>query len=128
MTHRKAARRPVDAPTAANDVAEATRRLNHALQDAAAKGDWPVSPTDAYDIVGALTLAVQRLPYALNEVDGIASEPDGLRVDDGTDPAMHLHRVSKALGDALQHADALADALNAAWSLLGVIGHVWGER
>lgn len=121
MTHNKHTRRPLDAPAAADEVAEAVRRLNHALQDAASDGDWPVSPSTAYGIAGALTLAARRLPHVLHEVGSLACEAEYLRIDNGTGPEAHLRRVTAALTDAHQHTNALAEALNTAWSLLSMV-------
>ncbi|MGW0663045.1 hypothetical protein [Streptodolium elevatio] len=123
MTDTTAARRAVDAPIAADEVAEFVRRLNYALQDAAARGDFPMSPTDAYRITGALAAAARRLPQALHETASVVCEPEGLRVDDGTDPFKHLARVCAAFHDAQQHARALEAALENAWRLLGSVAY-----
>lgn len=123
MTQSRGARRPLDPPALADDVAESVRRLNHAIENAAYQGTWPTAPQDAYRIVGALVQAMRRLPRVLHEVDAFTSEPDGLRIDDGTDPATHLRRLNAAVVDAKRHTDALEAALNDAWSLLGTVGY-----
>ncbi|WP_436786319.1 hypothetical protein [Yinghuangia sp. YIM S10712] len=123
MTHTKRTRRPLDVPALADEVAESVRRLNHALQDAAGRGEWPMPPQDAYRVVGALADTARRLPQVLRETTGFAYEPDGLRVDDGTDPAAHLRRLSAAVHDATQHARVLEAALNEACSLVGAVGY-----
>jgi len=123
MTHNKTARRRVDAPALADDVAESVRRLNHGLLDIAGSGGWPMPPQDAYDVVGALADAARRLPQALRESTGFVCEPDGLRVDDGTDPAVHLRRVRAVMHEAEQHARALESALETARGLLGAVAY-----
>lgn len=123
MTHSSTARRRLDAPTEADSVAEAVRRLNHALQDDANRGDWPPAPADAYRIAGALAVMAGRLPNVLRELTGIAYEPEGLRIDDGTDPHRHLAQMCAAIGDAQHHAAALEAALNLAWQLLGHVAY-----
>ncbi|WP_436773897.1 hypothetical protein [Yinghuangia sp. YIM S09857] len=123
MTYPTTARRGPDAPTVADSIAEATRTLSYVLQSEASRGVWPPTPADAYRIVGALVIMAGRLPDVLHEMTGIAHEPDGLRIDDGSDPRAHLRRLCVAIGEAQQHVSGLESALNTAWTLLGAVGY-----
>lgn len=113
----------LSAPALADQVAESVRQLNHALQGMAYRGEWPTPPDDAYRIVGALVQAAGRLPVVLREMGGFTTEPEGLRVDDGTTPGPHLARLCAVLHEAQQHARALEAALASAHRILGTVSY-----
>lgn len=123
MTQITGKRLCLSAPALADQLAESVRQLNHALQGMARRGEWPMPPEDAYRIVSALRQAAGRLPVVLHEMGGFTTEPEGLRVDDGTAPEPHLDRLFTALHDAQQHARALEAALADAHRVLGTVSY-----
>jgi hypothetical protein len=98
----------------ATEAAEAVRSLNHATLRHRTGEGWEY-PSDAYDVLGELSLVAMRMPQALEQagkfVDAIAD--DGrLGVDaGGTDVAGMQTDLGAAIKDAIDAAAALTKAL-----------------
>ncbi|MFI0822229.1 hypothetical protein ACH4TX_41665 [Streptomyces sp. NPDC021098] len=95
----------------AHQLAEETRALNHRTLDPTVFEQ----PGDVSEVVCALRTVLERLPQALNQTSaGLRrlAETDGIRMDDGTDPAV-------AVAAALV---ALREATGALWSAQEVLG------
>jgi hypothetical protein len=118
-----------DARTAAGDdttalaraAAEAVRGLNHAA------GSGLGQPSDAYDVLGSLSLAASRLGQALAQVArflDLALADGRLGHDLGEDPCFAVETAGLFLGDARLSAAALAGHLGAAQQQLA---HVNGR-
>lgn len=98
----------------ADEAAEAVRVLNHATMQKRVGGGWEY-PSDAYDVIGDLSLIAMRLPQVLRQtglfIDEFAN--DGrLGVDaGGTDVAGMQSDLGAALEDAMNAAAVLTKAL-----------------
>jgi len=85
-----------DAWSVANDAAEAIRKLNHLTL---------VPGDQLYELLGPLTIAVQRLDQTFGQLARWADDPK---------LTTHLHRAAAHVRDA-------AADLNLAWSALGTL-------
>jgi hypothetical protein len=95
----------------AQAAADAVRALNHAA------GGGLVQPSDAYDVLGSLSLAASRLGPALAQVAGFLDRAlaDGLLGHDlGEDPCFAVETAGLFLDGARLSAAALAGDLGAA--------------
>lgn len=99
-----------DPRRAAQEAAEALRQLNHRL-------DTIESTSDAYDIVGALAVCLERMPQALSGVEGWLIRQDRagrlLRTDHGP-VDLSVGRVRQAFGFAREWAAVAAAELRQA--------------
>lgn len=96
----------------AHAAAEAVRGLNHA-----AGADGIATPSAAYDILGALSLAVSRLGPALSAITRYLDRAlaDGILGHDlGDDPCFAVDAAGTFLDDARLQAASLAGDLSAA--------------
>jgi hypothetical protein len=95
----------------ARAAADAIRGLNHAA------GGGLGQPSDAYDVLGSLSLAASRLGQALAQVArflDLALADGRLGHDLGEDPCFAVESAGLFLGDARLSAAALAGHLGAA--------------
>jgi malonyl CoA-acyl carrier protein transacylase len=105
------------APAFAQAAADAIRGLNHA-------GGGLGQPSDAYDVLGSLSLAASRLGQALARVTRFLDQAlaDGrLGHDLGEDPCFAVETAGLFLDDARASAAALAGHLGAAQQQLALI-------
>ena len=109
----------------ARAAAEAVRGLNHATRGGLAQ------PSDAYDVLGSLSLAASRLGPALAEVARYldrALAGGTIGHDLGDDPCPAVEAASVFLGDARLHAASLAGDLGAAQQQLALINGRPGRK
>lgn len=108
----------------ADDAAEAIRSANHATLTSPREG-WEF-PSDAYDVVGALLVMVQRLPQLLEQtgahVQQLADEGH-VRSDRGGNGADEVAAALDAIGRASADAVAMAAALDTAHSALSPLAY-----
>lgn len=101
-------------------AAEAIRGLNHATLG----GDGLGQPSDAYAVLGELSLTASRIPQLLGQVGRwLASAlTDGrLGCDDGTDPAAAVSGAWLFISDARASAASLARDLEQAQQQLAAV-------
>ena len=112
---------PRQATALAQAAADAIRGLNHAA------GDGLGQPSDAYDVLGSLSLAASRLGQALAQLTRSLDRAlaDGrLGHDLGQDPCFAVESAGLFLDDARLSAAALAGHLDAAQQQLALLnGH-----
>jgi hypothetical protein len=111
----------------ARTAAEAVRGLNHATRHEAGLGQ----PSDAYDVLGALSLAASRLGQALAQVTRYLDRAlaDGrLGHDLGEDPCFAVEAAGLFLDGARLSAAALAGDLGAAQQQLALLNGRPGPR
>jgi hypothetical protein len=112
-----------DAVALARTAAEAIRGLNHATRHE----NGPGQPSDAYDILGALSLAAARTGQALAQITRYLDQAlAGSRLghDLGDDPRFAVETAGLFLDDARLSAAALAGDLDAAQQQLALLnGH-----
>ena len=104
----------------ARSAAEAIRSLNHATLGA----DGLEQPSDAYEVLGELSLTASRLPQLLGQVGrwlAAALAAGRLGCDDGTDPAGPVSGAWLFLSDARGSAAALARDLEQAQQQLAAV-------
>jgi hypothetical protein len=95
-------------------IAEAVRVLNHATLGDAPGLDWPA---DAYDLIGYLKTAAERLPQLLTQIAAFLDgwQASGQLADTtGDDPTRRASVVFLALGEASGHALQFAESLTVA--------------
>src|ERR1700758_5032397 len=104
----------------ARSAAEAIRSLNHATLGA----DGLEQPSDAYEVLGELSLKASRLPQLLGQVGrwlAAALAAGRLGCDDGTDPAGPVSGAWLFISDARSTAAALARDLGCAQQQLAAV-------
>jgi hypothetical protein len=104
----------------ARSAAEAIRSLNHATLG----GDGLAQPSDAYEVLGELSLAASRLPQLLGQVGtwlATALAAGRLGCDDGTDPAAAVSGAWLFISDARGSAASLAGSLSQAQQQLAAV-------
>ena len=104
----------------ARAAAEAIRGLNHATRGAEGLGQ----PSDAYAVLGDLSLTASRIPQLLGQVGRwlAAALADGrLGCDDGTDPAAAVSGAWLFISDARASAASLARDLEQAQQQLAAV-------
>jgi hypothetical protein len=116
-----------DAAALAQAAAEAIRGLAHAtLHD-----DGLGQPSDAYDVLGSLSLAASRLGQALAQVArflDLALADGRLGHDLGEDPCFAVESAGLFLDDARLSAAALAGGLGAAQQQLALVNGRPGRK
>ena len=116
---------PRQATALAQAAADAIRGLNHAA------GDGLGQPSDAYDVLGSLSLAASRLGQALAQVArflDLALADGRLGHDLGEDPCFAVESAGLFLDDARLSAAALAGDLGAAQQQLALINGRPGRK
>jgi hypothetical protein len=116
---------PRQAAALARAAADAIRGLNHA------SGGGLGQPSDAYDVLGSLSLAASRLGQALAQVARFLDQAlaDGnLGHDLGEDPCFAVESAGLFLDDARLSAAALAGDLGAAQRQLALINGRPGRK
>ena len=119
------------AADAARAAAEAVRALNHLTFATGVSPGWEM-PSDAYDVVAALSTMAAGLPQALGQVqrfmDGLESG-GRLRHDSGEAARLEadLHNLRTATGQAASVAGLLARALADAHNDLAAIGYEFSD-
>jgi hypothetical protein len=111
----------------AQAAADAIRGLSHA----ALHGDGPGQPSDAYDVLGSLSLAASRLGQALAQVArflDLALADGRLGHDLGEDPRFAVESAGLFLDDARLSSAALAGDLGAAQQQLALINGRPGRK
>jgi len=112
---------PQASPAAlARTAAEAVRSLNHATLG----GDGLEQPSDAYEVLGELSLAASRIPQLLGQVGrwlAAALAAAQLGCDDGTDPAAAVSGAWLFISDARASAASLARDLGQAQQQLAAV-------
>jgi hypothetical protein len=101
-------------------AAEAVRSLNHATLG----GDGLEQPSDAYQVLGELSLTASRIPQLLGQVGrwlAAALAAGQLGCDDGTDPAAAVSGAWLFISDARASAAALARDLDHAQQQLAAV-------
>jgi hypothetical protein len=104
----------------ARTAAEAIRGLNHATLGAGGLGQ----PSDAYAVLGELSLTASRIPQLLGQVGrwlASALAAGRLGCDDGTDPAAAVSGAWLFLSGARASAAALARDLDHAQQQLAAV-------
>ena len=104
----------------ARTASEAVRSLNHATLG----GAGLAQPSDAYELIGELSLAASGLPQLLAQVGrwlASALASGQLGCDDGTDPAGAVTGAWLFLSDARASAAALARDLGCAQQQLAAV-------
>lgn len=115
---------PTHPDTLAHAAAGGLRDFNHATVP---HRDTPAAiafPGTAYHVIGTLVTVAQRLPQALDqtaEAVGAMNKSGHLTADYGL-PAVHVLDTLTALRDAIEHANALTDALERAHSSMSPLG------
>jgi hypothetical protein len=118
---------PGDTVALARTAAEAVRGLNHATRHEDGLGQ----PSDAYDVLGALSLAASRLGQALAQVTCYldrALAGGRLGHDLGEDPCFAVEAAGLFLDGARLSAAALAGDLGAAQQQLALLNGRPGPR
>ena len=118
---------PGDTVALARTAAEAVRGLNHATRHEDGLGQ----PSDAYDVLGALSLAASRLGQALAQVTRYldrALAGGRLGHDLGEDPCFAVEAAGLFLDGARLSAAALAGDLGAAQQQLALLNGRPGPR
>lgn len=116
-----------DTVSLARTAAEAVRGLNHATRHE----DGLSQPSDAYDVLGALSLAASRLGQALAQVARYldrALAHGRLGHDLGEDPCLAVEAAGLSLSGARLSAAALAGDLSAAQQQLALLNGRPGPR
>ena len=101
-------------------AAEAVRSLNHATLG----GDGLEQPSDAYEVLGELSLTASRIPQLLGQVGrwlAAALAAGRLGCDDGTDPAAAVSGAWLFISDARASAASLARDLEQAQQQLAAV-------
>jgi hypothetical protein len=104
----------------ARTAAEAVRSLNHATLG----GNGLEQPSDAYQVLGELSLTASRIPQLLGQVGrwlAAALAAGRLGCDDGTDPAAAVSGTWLFISDARGSAAALARDLEQAQQQLAAV-------
>ncbi|MEV1022266.1 hypothetical protein [Streptomyces sp. NPDC050264] len=117
-------KRTVDADQYPRRAADAIRTFNHATRPRRDVRSAIAHPGTAYHVIGELTTLAQRLPQALDqtaEAVGAMNATGHLTADHGV-PALHVVDTLTALRDAIQHANALTDALERAHGSMSPLG------
>ena len=116
-----------EAAALARAAADAIRGLSHA----ALHGDGLGQPSDAYDVLGSLSLAASRLGQALAHLArflDLALADGRLGHDLGEDPRLAVESAGLFLDDARLSAAALAGDLGAAQQQLALINGRPGRK
>jgi hypothetical protein len=111
----------------AQAAADAIRGLNHT----ALHGDGLGQPSDAYDVLGSLSLAASRLGQALAQVArslDLALADGRLGHDLGEDPRFAVESAGLFLDDARLSAAALAGDLGSAQQQLALVNGRPGRK
>jgi len=112
---------PQASPAAlARTAAETVRTLNHATLG----GDGLEQPSDAYEVLGELSLTASRIPQLLGQVGtwlAAALAAGRLGCDDGTDPAAAVGGAWLFISDARASAASLARDLEQAQQQLALV-------
>jgi hypothetical protein len=112
---------PQASPAAlARTAAEAVRSLNHAT----VSGGGLEQPSDAYQVLGELSLTASRIPQLLGQVGrwlAAALAAGRLGCDDGTDPAAAISGAWLFISDARASAASLARDLEHAQQQLAAV-------
>lgn len=109
----------------ARAAADAIRSLNHAT------GGGLGQPSDAYDVLGSLSLAASRLGQALSQIArflDLALADGRLGHDLGEDPCFAVESAGLFLGNARASAAALAGHLGAAQQQLAPVNGRPGRK
>lgn len=112
----------------ADSAAEEVRTLIHATLPGK---EAFKQPADVYSVAECLTVLVERLPQAIQQIGAAVQkfeEQQAIRMDDGSDPGVRVSEVLRALLDAQQGLAVAQDGMRRAKSpLAGMGGHFTDE-